>query len=456
MRTRPGKTVFLALAAALALLAACSLEVPTNTAPRVTITSPAGAISITVGEPVTLAATATDAQDGVLGAKITWTSRLDGALTLSATGEVYLSQGTHVITARVVDSGGLEGSASVTVTVTASVASHVVAEGRTLRLITVAGDKIVELDSATIAGELVSPYLTVHGVAAHPTRPWLYTASMVGEWGHGQIDRFIIAGDTITYDGTAFSYPLSDVGVSCVVRLLDECAPIGMAFSSEGARFYVQDDVYARVHVFSVDAKGNLTFITEGGYTYGHGLTIDPTDSYLYNGSNVIEVTNDQPTSVHDGDGGNSTTLIEIGARPALISTQDVDAVVIYDLTDPVAPTVLASLGVGSYEARDLAMTTGGDRIFTAGRNNVHVLAFDGAAITAESTHTLDEEYVTEYNSVALTADGERVLTAWFSTWDLAPAPGGLQLFAANNDGSLTPLDSAEYDWPSRVVFALH
>lgn len=456
MRTRPRTAAFLAVLAALALLAACSPGAPANTAPEVTITSPAGASTITVGEPVTLAATATDAQDGDLGANVTWSSSLDGALTLSATGQVYLSQGTHAVTARVTDAGGLEGSASVTVTVTASVASHVVADGRTLRLITVAGDEIVELDSAAITGVFVSPYVTVYGITAHPTQPWLYTASMHPEWGHAQIDRFIVAGDTITHDGTAFSYPLSGDGISCVYPTYDDCAPIGMVFSSDGSRFYVDEDDADDVQVFSVDAAGDLTFIAEGAATYMHSLTLDPTDTYLYNGSNVIEVTDDLPTTVYSGDGGNSTRLIEVGGSPALISTRGTNAVAIYDLADPVAPTVLADLVVGNNQVRELALTPDGERIVTAGRNNVHTLAFDGAAITAESAYTMAEVYDVEYRSVALSADGERVLATWFSQSGLAPALGGLELFAMASDGSLTLLDSEEYAGNSRVVFALH
>jgi hypothetical protein len=48
------------------------------------------------------------------------------------------------------------------------------------------------------------------------------------------------------------------------------------------------------------------------------------------------------------------------------------------------------------------------------------------------------------------------VLATWFSQSNLAPAPGGLELFAIASDGSLTLLDSEELGRSSRVVFALH
>src|SRR5690606_35608272 len=143
-------------------------------------------------------------------------------------GEVLLSVGTHVLTARATDSGGLEASASVSVTVSEARASHVVADGRTLRLLNISDGEIEELDSAQLAGS--SAYQAIFGVVAHPTQPWLYTASIYDGWGDARIDRFVLAGDTITYDGTAFSYPFSGIAAGCVDVTWDDCAPIGMAF----------------------------------------------------------------------------------------------------------------------------------------------------------------------------------------------------------------------------------
>jgi len=92
-----------------------------NEAPSVSITSPAGPIVVDDGEDVTLAGTATDAEDGDLSASIDWSSDLDGALGTGASIVVdSLSAGvTHEIEARVEDSGALVDTDTVSVRVNA-------------------------------------------------------------------------------------------------------------------------------------------------------------------------------------------------------------------------------------------------------------------------------------------------------------------------------------------------
>ena len=444
--------------ALLLLIAACSPAAPVdttpvNTAPVITISSPTASATYSVGEPVVLAATATDAEDGDLTAAITWSSSLDGALSPSATGEVLLTVGSHVLTARVTDADGADGSAAVSVTVTDAVATHVVADGRTLRLVDVSGGAIVELDSAELLGGSV--YQTIFGIVAHPTQPWLYTGSTYDGYGDARIDRFVLAGDTITLAGTAFSYPFSEIAADCVEPSWDYCAPIGMVFSPDGSRLYVGEADYGRLQVFSVDATGDLTFIAEGAGTDMHGLTIDPTGTYIYNGSKVIEVTDDEPVTVFAGDGGNATQIVTLASGPGLISTRFTNTLAIYDLGDPVDPVLQADILVGNNQARDLAFADGLDRIVAVGRNNVHSLSFDGTALALDATHTVSETFTIDYRSVGLTSDGAYALAAWFSHSSSAPALGGVDLFEVAADGGLTPVDSVNFMGPARVVHTL-
>lgn len=88
-----------------------------NTEPLVTISAPTPGTSVTVGTPVTFTGSANDAQDGDLTGGLVWVSDLDGQIGTGGTFTAELSEGTHVITASVTDVGGLEGTASVTVTV---------------------------------------------------------------------------------------------------------------------------------------------------------------------------------------------------------------------------------------------------------------------------------------------------------------------------------------------------
>jgi bacterial leucyl aminopeptidase len=91
---------------------------PGNTAPTASISAPANGSSYPSGTAVTLTGSANDAQDGVLSNSIMWTSSLSGSLGTGASRTVTLSAGTHTITARVTDSGGLSATATISVTIT--------------------------------------------------------------------------------------------------------------------------------------------------------------------------------------------------------------------------------------------------------------------------------------------------------------------------------------------------
>ena len=94
---------------------------PGNTAPAVTITAPPNNSSYPAGTAITFDGTASDTTDGNLSSSISWSSNLSGALGTGASVTTStLAVGTHTITASVVDSGGLPGSATRTVTVTAN------------------------------------------------------------------------------------------------------------------------------------------------------------------------------------------------------------------------------------------------------------------------------------------------------------------------------------------------
>jgi subtilisin family serine protease len=88
-----------------------------NTAPTVSITSPEDSASFASGTSISFSGSASDAEDGNLTASLVWTSNVDGQIGTGGTFSAVLSDGTHTITASVTDSGGLTGSASITVVV---------------------------------------------------------------------------------------------------------------------------------------------------------------------------------------------------------------------------------------------------------------------------------------------------------------------------------------------------
>lgn len=89
-----------------------------NTAPTVTISSPANGQTFTAGTSVTFTGSASDVQDGNISASLVWTSSLQGQIGTGASFPyANLVVGTHIITASVTDSGSLTGSAPVTITI---------------------------------------------------------------------------------------------------------------------------------------------------------------------------------------------------------------------------------------------------------------------------------------------------------------------------------------------------
>ena len=92
-----------------------------NTAPSVTISSPANGASYPNGATVSFTGSANDTQDGSLTSALAWRSNLDGSIGLGGSFSRTLSAGTHTITATAVDSGGLNTVRTVNVTVAAAV-----------------------------------------------------------------------------------------------------------------------------------------------------------------------------------------------------------------------------------------------------------------------------------------------------------------------------------------------
>lgn len=91
---------------------------PGNTAPTANIGSPSNGSTFTEGDNVSFSGSASDNEDGNLSASLVWTSNIDGQIGSGASfSTTSLSVGTHTVTASVSDSGGLNDSDSVTITV---------------------------------------------------------------------------------------------------------------------------------------------------------------------------------------------------------------------------------------------------------------------------------------------------------------------------------------------------
>ena len=90
---------------------------PVNITPVVSITAPADGDTFESDATINFTGSAADDEDGDLTADLEWISDLDGPIGSGGSPSAALSDGTHVITASVIDSGDKTGTASVNITV---------------------------------------------------------------------------------------------------------------------------------------------------------------------------------------------------------------------------------------------------------------------------------------------------------------------------------------------------
>jgi hypothetical protein len=88
-----------------------------NTAPTVTISSPQDGASFGSGASISFAGSASDKEDGTLTTTMVWKSDLDGQIGTGGSFDGVLRDGTHTITASATDSGGLTGTANISITI---------------------------------------------------------------------------------------------------------------------------------------------------------------------------------------------------------------------------------------------------------------------------------------------------------------------------------------------------
>ena len=86
---------------------------PPNTAPTLNITSPADGTQVEEGTAINLTASASDAEDGNLSGAVSWSHA-------ASDGSLLLPVGEHIVTASVIDSGGISIMEQVTVIVIAA------------------------------------------------------------------------------------------------------------------------------------------------------------------------------------------------------------------------------------------------------------------------------------------------------------------------------------------------
>ena len=126
-------------------------------APAIQILAPSNGSSFLVEDlPVQFEGMATDFEDGSLDSSITWTSSLDGLLGIGATLNAFLSEGTHMIVARVEDSDQQQNTDEIDVVVTDTFGG-LLTDGLVLHL-------EADLNVSTLTGNTVAGWLDGSGL----------------------------------------------------------------------------------------------------------------------------------------------------------------------------------------------------------------------------------------------------------------------------------------------------
>jgi hypothetical protein len=199
-----------------------TVTVAANTAPTVSISSPSGPLAVVETDPVSFAATASDAEDGDLSASLVWTSDRDGLLATGASfGTSALSVGVHEIRATVADRLGAEGSAGVTVTVEANTAPTVALTAPADGTQVTVGDTVT---FAATAGDAQDGDLSASVV---------WTSSLDGALGTGSS----VATSSLSVGAHTVTATVADrhgLGASAQVTLVVRPQPVTVSFTSIG------------------------------------------------------------------------------------------------------------------------------------------------------------------------------------------------------------------------------
>ncbi|MEM7351890.1 MAG: FG-GAP-like repeat-containing protein [Acidobacteriota bacterium] len=301
------------------------------TDPEVTILAPASGTSFRAGEPIQFDGLATDAEDGDLSASLVWSSDLDGSIGSGASFSTGLTAGSHLITALVTDSGGLQGSDQITLTIDPNTAPNVLISSPSDGTTVIEGDLVTFTGSASDAeeGDLTA------GLA--------WTSDLDGSLGSGA--SFSLS--TLSVGSHLITAAVTDIGglesSATVTLTVDANTPPTVAITTptEGATF-IESDLVTFGGTASDTEDGDLTASLawtsslDGAIGSGGSFSL----ASLSVGTHVITAA---VTDSHGADGSADVTITVNGnTPPSVVITSPVGGMISIE-TDPVTFTGTAT-----------------------------------------------------------------------------------------------------------------
>ena len=339
-----------------------------NSPPAATISSPANGASFLAGDTVSFGGSASDNEDGDLTASLSWSSSIDGVIGSGGSFSTStLSIGTHTITASVTDSGGLSGSASVTITILTPgggtdglnddfegdvsgwsttglwslISSSSCSPGfnSPVRAFYFGVESSCTYDTGAIAaGELVSPPIT--GIAADSTLTFSYRRQV--ESFSGDFDRTAV--DVSDDDGATWTQVFSLNSANASQNAWVQSAPIDLSAFAGAATLRVRfrfDSVDAQFNGFlgwmiddvvvtaggpantapsvTIQAPPNGTTVTQGDSVSFSGTATDSEDGSL---TGSIAWSSSLDGAIGSG-GSFSTSSLSVGSHTISASVTD-------------------------------------------------------------------------------------------------------------------------------------
>ena len=294
-------------AAGAALLTVEYSTTPVNSAPNVTISAPANGASFVQSSTIAFTGTATDTQDGNLTSSLNWTSSLDGAIgTGGSFSTSSLSVGNHTITASVTDSGGLTGSAQITLTITAPVNN----------LPTVSISAPVN-GSSVLHGSQVAFLGAASDVEDGDLTTYIQWISnlngVIGTGGSFSLSSLSVGVHTITASVTDSGGQTGSAQVSLTITVPGNDIPVVSITSPVNGASYTQGDVVQFLGSASDTEDGDLTsyiqwnlnglIVTGGSFSLSslpvgvHAITASVADSNGQTGQAQVTLTVNEPNT---------------------------------------------------------------------------------------------------------------------------------------------------------------
>jgi DNA-binding beta-propeller fold protein YncE len=333
--------------------------------PRVTITAPAPGTVISAPTFVTLAGTVSDDRDPPGGLTVQWTSNRDGLLSPSghplADGttaiSIRLSVGTHTITLKATDSGGLVGQASTQITVTVVVTPPIDAA-----LPPPPGPDTGALPDAAVDAAEPLPFIAINSQVARMVvdrkRPYLYAIDSVNNQLH------FVNLTTNTLEKSIF------VGSK----------PADLAINVANTELFIADFGATEIAVVNLETREkarSLTVNTKVGTWDGnpYRLVCTASDTLVFtsldqwNDLKLVNATTGMHIAVADSIYQPELVASADGTR-VYMGESGISTVTLkrYDVTASTIMSVDSSGDAGSYAGRSLAISGDGNFVFFAGK----------------------------------------------------------------------------------------